>query len=137
MFRFLVVWGVGVERNGIDVGPRARHCGTALRMLLMLLARHRIDLGTLLEQGAVQAQMTLGWAHKADGAVTVLVVVPVRQLCDPTPRGQQAFKPANRHLRKVFQTSEGRFEIEVVVTDRRAAVGAGHTQARCHSAVYG
>ena len=104
MFRFLVVWGVGVERTGIDVGPRARHCGLALGMLL---ARQRIDPGTLLEQGAVQARMTLGWRHKADGAVTVLVVVPVRQLSDPTPRGQQAFKRAHRHLRAVFQSSPG------------------------------
>ena len=72
MFRFLVVWGVGVERNGIDVGPRARHCGPALGMLL---ARQRIDPGTLLEQGAVQARVMLGWRHKADGTVTVLVVV--------------------------------------------------------------
>ena len=114
----LLVWNVGVEVNGIDVVPLARCCRPPLGIVL---TRRRIDPGTLLKRGAVQACIALGWRHKADGAVTVLVVLPVRQVRDPAACGQQIVKRSYRQFGAVSQGSKGRFHIGIVVTDGRAA----------------
>ena len=95
----LLIWNVGVEVNGIDVHPLARCCRPVLGIVL---TRRRIDPGTLLKQVAVQACIALGWRHKADGAVTVLVVVPVRQVRDPAACGQQIVKRAYRQFGAVW-----------------------------------
>ena len=122
----LLVWNAGVEVYSIDVVPLVRCCRPALGIVL---TRRRIDPGTLLKQGAVQACMALGWRHKADGAVMVLAVVPVRQVRDPAACGQQIVKRAYWQFGAVFQGSKGRFDIGIVVTDGPAAAGVGRTQA--------
>ena len=50
--------------------------------------------------------MALGRCHEADGSVAILMVVLVRQLGDPAPRGQQVFKRLDRQLEQVLQRYE-------------------------------
>ena len=73
--------------------------------------------------------MTLRRCHEADGAVAMLVVVPVRQLRDPAPCGQQVFKRFDRQLRAVLQGSERRFDIGVVIAYGRPASRVRDSQA--------
>ena len=73
--------------------------------------------------------MALRRRHEADGAVAMLMVVPVRQLGDPAPCGQQVFKRFDRQLGPVLQGSERRFDIGVVVAHGRTAARVGHAQA--------
>ena len=58
------------------------------------------------KQGPVQTGMALRWCHKADGAVAMLVVVPMGQLGDPAPCGQQIFKRLDRQFGAVLQGCE-------------------------------
>ena len=47
--------------------------------------------------------MALCRRHEADSAVPMLVVVPVHQVRDPAPCGQQIFKRLDRQLGAVLQ----------------------------------
>ena len=73
--------------------------------------------------------MTLRRCREADGAVAMLVVVPVRQLRDPAPCGQQVFKRFDRQLRAVLQGSERRFDIGFVIAYGRPASRVRDSQA--------
>ena len=46
--------------------------------------------------------MALDWCHEADGAVAMLVVVPVRQFGDPAPCAQQVLERLDRQLGRYF-----------------------------------
>ena len=50
--------------------------------------------------------MALRRCYEADGAVAMLMVVPVRQLRDPAPCGQQVLERLDRQLGAVLQRSE-------------------------------
>jgi hypothetical protein len=74
--------------------------------------------------------MALGWRHGADSAVAMLQVVPMGQVGDPAPRGQQVLERLDRQLRvlKVDSTyglsllMDGR--LRVWATPRRCMVAS-------------
>ena len=59
----------------------------------------------LFKQGPVQADIILGWCYEADGAVAMLMVVQVRQFCDPSPCGLQVLEQLDRQFETVLQGS--------------------------------
>ena len=63
-----------------------------------------INEGTLRKQGLIRAGMMLCRCHEADGAVAMLMVVPMCQVRDPAPRGQHIFKRLDRQLGAVLQS---------------------------------
>ena len=73
--------------------------------------------------------MTLCRCHEADSAVAMCLVVPVRQLGDPAPSGQQILEPLDRQLGAVLQRSERRLHVRIVVAHGLPASRVGHAQA--------
>lgn len=73
-----------IEVHDIEMRLLAGLSGPALRIFL---ARPFIDERTLLKQAFVPAGMALRWCYEADGAVAMLMVVPMSQLGDPAPCG--------------------------------------------------
>jgi hypothetical protein len=109
-FKLLVSRCVWVKVDLIHTAPIAALFGPALRVIL---AGPFIDRSTRSKQVLVLLRVALVWRHEADGAVPVLVVVPVHQIRGPAARLEQAFKGFDGHGRAVLQRSKQRLRIRV------------------------
>ena len=58
----------------------------------MPLLRFFIHIGTLLQQLGIQVGMAFCRGYKADGTVTMFMVVLLDKHADPPPGGKEAFK---------------------------------------------
>ena len=65
-----------------------------------------IDVNTLAQQAGVLATMALCRGHEADGAMTMLVVVPSGKGANPLTGREEVFKRTLRIDRAVFQGLE-------------------------------
>ena len=65
------------------------------------------------EQGAILVGMTSRRGHVADGAVTMLFVVPVDEAHGPFPRRVEIGEAFDRELRPVFRGAEQSFGVRV------------------------
>ena len=69
--------------------PVARGAFPAQRMTLACsLVEHRAAIQDVL----VKVRMALGRSHETDGTVTMFMVVPAHQFCDPAARGEQGIE---------------------------------------------
>ncbi len=72
--------------------------------------------------------MALVWRDETNGAMAVLMVVPMHERLDPLTGRKQALKRPAGVVGPVFQSLEQRLRIRVVVADCRAAERGHHTQ---------
>ena len=73
--------------------------------------------------------MALCRCHEADGAVAMLMVVPVRQIGDSAPSCKHVFKRLDRQVAAVLERSERRFYVRSVIADSLPAAHVGHSEA--------
>src|SRR5690606_29428772 len=66
--------------------------------------------------------MTLRRAHKANAAVSMLVVVPSDELTGPTACSCQVGEAGGWELRSILRRTEQRFDERVVITHARSRV---------------
>src|SRR5665647_225014 len=64
--------------------------------------------------------MALVWCDETNGAVTMLMVVPMHECADPLAGSEQVLERPVGIVGSVFQCLEERFRIRVVIADRRS-----------------
>src|SRR4051812_15993510 len=109
-----------IEGDGADRCPVAGRPTPALRVALPCLLVDRVAGG---EHGAILPGMTLRRSDVADGAVAVLVIVPVREAHRPLSGGVQIGEPLERELRAILHCSEQCLGESIVITHARTRVG--------------
>ena len=75
-----------------------------------------------IEQGNIHPGMAKGWGDEFDGAVTMLVVVPMDELSNPCPGLVQAGKCRVWIGWTIFQCLEQGLRKRIIVAHRRTAV---------------
>jgi hypothetical protein len=91
---------IRVEADGVDPRPVAR---SRCPPVWQSLSRERIEASASGEDFGIEARMPLSRGDEADGAVSVLVVVPGDEALDPGARGGEAGEARGRVLGAVLE----------------------------------
>ena len=107
--------------HGMDSVPVPGVLASAPRVLATGVFIKRF---ALIQQCPVQSCMALRRRHKANGAMPMLVVVPLHEIGDPLTSAAQVGKRFQRELRPIFQGFEQRFRSKWLAPPHRQRVAA-------------
>ena len=97
---------IGIQVHDVNALPVA--CG-AFPAQRMKLARGLVEYRAAIQDVLITVRMTLGRCYQTDRAVTMFVVVPAHQFCDPVARVEQGIERFEWISGPVLQGFEQRF----------------------------
>lgn len=105
-------FALGIERHGVDGLPVARMATPASWIGRSCLEIQRVSFG---EDSFIFPRMALRWAHIADSAMPVHVVIPVHERGHPVTSIVEIGKAGVGELRTVLHGAEQRFDKSIRV----------------------
>ena len=85
--------GIGIEVDFVDRVPIACSCGPSVRIGL---SGSSVNILALCKHWRIKPCVALSWGYKTNGAVPVLGVVPMDQICHPAARMHDVGKGPQR-----------------------------------------